>query len=542
MTNGPASALMTSPIAAERLALQKLPPHDLPTEAAVLGAIILGAEGSTAILNQLSSATFYRSTHKTIIRTLAELHAAGKPLTEAVVKSALEDVGLSDAAAELPKITGSAYQWTSGEPAKAPSPAEIAEHVDRLVRMAKLRAMIRPLTDATRAAYEPGSDPSAIAATMREELTTETNPGGWMSLQGSIQTYGCERLKAVVENLLREGEILTVSAPAKTGKSFILQGLALSIASGRDWLHPQWRCTPGKVALIDAELSQNEFNYRMKAVLTAMKLPPETAENIMVLPLWGKRTLSPEGIFGELRKSLQAAREFTPKLVAIDPLYQFIPEGGSENDNALLGSIFRHLNTAISAIPGCAGTVIHHTTKGGQGDKAVVDVGRGASAIGGGTSTHMVLREHDEEGVFVAEARCRSWPTPEPVTLRFQFPLWTPTAHDVTHVKGRPRTHARPPDELSDATFTELLDKEPKSKKAIVRLLRSRHSYSRDDAENLIDSVIDRHNLDNLHKDQQKDCGPFIAAFGGNGTGFRFQLKIITPANRPVNTVRNTVR
>jgi hypothetical protein len=48
-----------------------------------------------------------------------------------------------------------------------------------------------------------------------------------------------------------------------------------------------------------------------------------------------------------------------------------------------------------------------------------------------------VLREHEEEGVFVMEAAVRSFPPVDPLSLRWSFPMWSPAGGvDSKQLKG----------------------------------------------------------------------------------------------------------
>ncbi len=67
---------------------------------------------------------------------------------------------------------------------------------------------------------------------------------------------------------------------------------------------------------------------------------------------------------------------------------------------------------------------IHHSSKGNQGDKGVTDVGAGAGAVSRAADTHMVIREHLEEGLHVIDAVTRSGMSPKPVTVKLDWPLW----------------------------------------------------------------------------------------------------------------------
>ena len=49
----------------------------------------------------------------------------------------------------------------------------------------------------------------------------------------------------------------------------------------------------------------------------------------------------------------------------------------------------------------------------------------------------MVLREHEQEGVFVLDAAVRSFPPVESLALRWDFPLWRPSDEDPGQLRGK---------------------------------------------------------------------------------------------------------
>ena len=55
---------------------------------------------------------------------------------------------------------------------------------------------------------------------------------------------------------------------------------------------------------------------------------------------------------------------------------------------------------------------------------------------------HLILREHQEPDHAVLEAALRGWKPMEPVTLKWEFPLWIPTDLDPKKLK-RPTSSAQ---------------------------------------------------------------------------------------------------
>ncbi len=103
--------------------------------------------------------------------------------------------------------------------------------------------------------------------------------------------------------------------------------------------------------------------------------------------------------------------------------------------------------------------VVHHSSKGAQGDKSVTDVGSGAGAISRAADTHIVIRPHERPELCVLECVTRSFKSPEPVSIKFTWPLWeaVTTAAEVKRV-GRTNTEqqAKADTEAADAILAKI--------------------------------------------------------------------------------------
>jgi hypothetical protein len=493
-----------------------LPPQAAEAEEQVLGGLLVDPNETCCLCREagLTAGDFYSHQDRALVELLLESAGSGAPLDAAQAAGELRRRALVPDLQRIAAATAS-FSTTGALPG----------HCRAVREASQARRLQSALLRAERELARPGASLAEIreglAAAIIETEGAPEDRAGLTTLARSIAEIGFERPPAVIEGLLRQGEILTLNAPAKAGKSWLLHGLCLSVATGREWLRPEWRCAAGPVILVDAELPERELNFRLRTAREALALPESVEENIIKWSLHGRRH-GPEGLLGALENAQEAFRRYGPSLIGLDPLVCFIPAGQSENDNSAVNEIFRTLHNVVAACEGSAGTINHHSGKGSQGDKSVIDTGRGASAIAGATSTHATLREHEQEGVFVLEARCRSWVQPDPLTLRFEFPVWHATAHDAEKVRGRPPRRAPAPDEFSDSSFADLLGATPKSKNSLVAQLMTRQNYAKREADQLLLSVIDRHSLFDLPGGQTKNCGLFMAAFGGKGKGFKF--------------------
>ncbi len=224
----------------------------------------------------------------------------------------------------------------------------------------------------------------------------------------------------VIHGLLREGETMNIIAAPKMGKSWLTMSLAISIASGLDWLG--FSVEQGRILHIDNELFDNLITNRYETVCTAMSVDSRLFHNYVdVVSLRGK--LQDINSMGQLFRALQHNNY---KLVIIDAFYRTLPIGTDENDNGAIAGIY-NLIDRYAAMMGCGFVLIHHSSKGNQSGKSVTDVGAGAGSQSRAADTHLVIRPHEEQDVFVMEASIRSWAPIEPMALHWQWPLFTPT-------------------------------------------------------------------------------------------------------------------
>lgn len=262
----------------------------------------------------------------------------------------------------------------------------------------------------------------------------------------------CPALKpAIVENILRQAEVLNINAQSKIGKSFLGYQLSYSIVAGLPWLG-MYETTPASVLLCDNELHRETLAYRLPYVAKRLGLEyGDYAGQFKVNSMRGR--LRDIFAFEERVRQIEGS-DWKPGVIILDAFYRMLPPGYSENDNAQMAEVYNAIDSYAARL-NCAFVLIHHSTKGSQAEKRVTDVGSGASAMGRAADAHLVLREHEEPGVIVLDAALRSWRQIEPVCLRWDWPLFVPDLTlDPTALKRERGRGGRPPK-----------DKQPKADK-----------------------------------------------------------------------------
>ncbi|MHB8899151.1 MAG: AAA family ATPase, partial [Thermoguttaceae bacterium] len=142
----------------------------------------------------------------------------------------------------------------------------------------------------------------------------------------------------VIHPLLRQGETMNNVAGPKVGKSWLMGGLGLSVATGSRWLDT-FDCEQGRVLMIDAELHSETIAHRLPMIADAMGIDRSALDNI---DMWALR-----GTSADLFKLAPRLNEIEPgkyALVILDAWYRFLPPGISENDNAAVMSLYNQID------------------------------------------------------------------------------------------------------------------------------------------------------------------------------------------------------
>lgn len=408
---------------------------------------------------------------------IADVSRSGQDLSLATI-AALR--GWSDQ--EIADAIVSARRASGDNPAKALR----GDYIARTLALARAAAMERAADDVDLSGF--------VGTTPREpDLAARlcTSPP-WRSVRQLMSDHP-ELRPSVIHGLLRAGETMNIIAPSKTGKSWLVNNLAICVAAGRDWLD-RYATEQGRVLIIDNELHGETSANRIPKVAKTMGIPlGDFADTLDVWNLRGGLT----DLF-TLTPVLEAIEAGRYRVIVLDAWYRFMPEGKDENDNGTMANLYNRLDK-VAATLGCSFVLIHHSTKGNQSGKSVTDVGAGAGAQSRATDTHLVLREHEESGCVVLDAAVRSWPPIEPVILRWNFPLWSiDDSLDPTNLKRatprRDRTAKRieqpampKPDPWTPERFvTRFISERPRLRDEILLDAASEPSLSQATAKGLL--------------------------------------------------------
>lgn len=242
-----------------------------------------------------------------------------------------------------------------------------------------------------------------------------------------------ERRPALIDGYLRRGETAIVNSASKAGKSHFIGNLALCVATGRPWLGQQTQ--QGRVLLMDNELHGSDLAYRLRSIADAMQIcDHELDESLEVLLLRGRLA----DVLA-ISERLQSLDPDTYSMVVIDALYRIFPSGMNENDNNAVTGVFNRID-AIAERLNAGIVLVHHASKGHQGDKLAIDLGSGAGALARAPDCVLSLRDHATDGYSVLETSCRSFAKPPALSIKFDWPMWYAVTLEPELKRARSRT------------------------------------------------------------------------------------------------------
>ncbi len=263
-----------SPPTVERL-LERVPPHNLDTEMAVLGSMLMDEEAVPVTLEMLQPASFYRDSHRKIFEAMTALFQRQKPvdlvtLTEELKNAGrIEEVGGADYLASLTSVV--------------PTAANV-QHYAKIVReKSVLRSLIAAATQIVGECYDDQEDAEGLLDRAEQMLFEIANRSlGTQAvmlkemLSGTIET---------IEKLYQRKEMVTGLATGMHDLDVMTAGLQpsdLIIVAGRPSMGKSALATciaehvsvveRTPVAIFSLEMSKDQLAHRMLCALARVNV------------------------------------------------------------------------------------------------------------------------------------------------------------------------------------------------------------------------------------------------------------------------------
>lgn len=223
----------------------RVPPHDLDAEQAVLGSMMLAR---TAVLDVIEvidgiKQPFYKPAHEAVFDTMLALYANGQPLDPITVTNQLQQAGV------LNKVGGRAY--ISSLVTAVPTAAHASHYAEVLRNKALLRAVIETGTTLVQMGFEAQADHDTAAqivdaaAANLQELTAAAKGGTdsreWLldrvvdavideyeNPRGDVLPLPWAHLQSVAP--MEPGDLVVVAGRPAMGKSLVLLGIGRHVA------------------------------------------------------------------------------------------------------------------------------------------------------------------------------------------------------------------------------------------------------------------------------------------------------------------------
>jgi hypothetical protein len=229
----------------------------------------------------------------------------------------------------------------------------------------------------------------------RQLPSGSARPVWWAhALQVSLSTIPHRRW--LYGTTLIRGEITVVASPGGVGKTALVTGIAVELATGTELLEEKiWKAQDLKVLFINGEDGGVEISRRIFAFSQAHanKLAGQSLDRLYVAGADDARVQQLSFLMTTERNATvlnttgievlaSALETLRPDLLILDPLVAFCA-GGNMNDNAVMSLVMRELKRLAIKFD-CALLIVHHTRKGG-------DIGN-AEAISGAAATVNLAR------------------------------------------------------------------------------------------------------------------------------------------------------
>ncbi len=195
-------------------------------------------------------------------------------------------------------------------------------------------------------------------------------------------------LQFAIDRLLPIGGMLTISGPAKTGKSLLVNDLALLLAGGEGRFAEQFKVNKtGNVVYCQAEVSKGSLEYRMHVISKARGI-----ENRRELPIFFLNQSFDLGNPRHVQTVVNGLKKVQADYLIIDPLARF--HHANENRQHDMANVLANIDR-IKRDAGCLGAIMvhHHGKPVADGEREGVHRIRGASVIGDWGNAHMLLRK-----------------------------------------------------------------------------------------------------------------------------------------------------
>ena len=125
----------------------KVPPHDLEAEQAVIGSMLTDKEAVVSAVETLTDSDFYREDNRLIYSAILNLYSKGEPIDIITLKSELESMGKLEAVGGL--------EYLAKLPDNVPTSANVDKYIKIVEEKSSLRTLIKTANELITLGYDP---------------------------------------------------------------------------------------------------------------------------------------------------------------------------------------------------------------------------------------------------------------------------------------------------------------------------------------------------------------------------------------------------
>lgn len=348
---------------------ERIPPHAIDVERAVLGAMLLEKEAIAKAIEILDAGCFYRDAHRKIFSAIVALFERSEPADSQTIVEELRK------RKDLEAIGGASYLAELAS--EVATTANVEYHARIVLEKAKRRKAIVRAEQLKTVAYREDQDIDGLLDTAIEGLSSLRRAG-----VTATQRWTAEDLIRVLPSIqwlwnpwIPKGMVTLLVGDPKVGKSRTALALAAAVIRGNPWPDgtlSHFESQKGYVLWVDTEATQALLaqwiqDWDLPGERITLPSTPELLDNV--------RLDQPKG-WDAVEAEIATSK---PELVIVDSLKG--AHGGDENAAETgdlvkrLGGLARDYSTAI--------VVVHHLRKRSATDSRELtqDRVRGSTAI-----------------------------------------------------------------------------------------------------------------------------------------------------------------
>ncbi len=130
--------------------IEKIPPHDIDAEQAVLGSMLTDKDAVISAMEVLRPEAFYRDDNKAIFEAILNLYNKSEPIDIITLKDELESMN------KFEQVGG--FEYIANLPDKVPTTANVQKYIKIVEEKSILRSLIKTANEIIELGYTPSED------------------------------------------------------------------------------------------------------------------------------------------------------------------------------------------------------------------------------------------------------------------------------------------------------------------------------------------------------------------------------------------------